>query len=388
MGATAFLALGAWVVSSSCRGVVAGDEIDLGAEICAQLDACYDWSDCDLGPKLEPSGAESSSANFMSGFAVEECFGSCSQLSVCVNESPLCEPAAGAACSFHFECCGWKDGQSLCGEGECCRPDGVACEGASDCCNENCVEGACGGYLCVENGGACTDLSQCCTKTCVAGTCVEPDCSGFGSPCAEGVPCCATDETGAPLVCSEGFCRLEDGPTCSSFQEPCLGDEECCADQGLSCRFDTLTMTGVCSDDFCPLQGEPCLTGNICCGNLVCTPEGSCQPIANCLGTAEACTQNEECCSLLCTGGKCRVQDLCLPHECHGVCQFGAPLDPANAGCNYDNQEVACLQAILAVYPECGCQAWDAHCICAAEAECGIACPFDPGTIGGCDGML
>jgi hypothetical protein len=92
-----------------------------------------------------------------------------------------------------------------------CTPDDLTCEASAECCNDQCVGGACCfaldagacGIACVASGSgvACTHDYDCCGKI-------------FGSTCKSGLCCNATGQlcNGNDSWCCSGVCS---GTTCS-----------------------------------------------------------------------------------------------------------------------------------------------------------------------------
>ncbi|MEZ4409725.1 MAG: hypothetical protein R3A52_25120 [Polyangiales bacterium] len=116
---------------------------------------------------------------------------------------------------------------------------------------------------CPTAGATCRSDAECCApNTCMMGRCTPP-CAPTGSTCTTNGDCCA------PNVCTDGTCQP--APMC-------------------------VPRDGACT---------PSELGDNCCPPFVCVA-GRC---GECLATDSTCSRNAECCSGVCTGGRC----VCRP---------------------------------------------------------------------------
>jgi hypothetical protein len=94
-------------------------------------------------------------------------------------------------------------------------------------------------------------------------------------------------------------------PYCLEFSQSCTIGPDCCS--GLC---DPTSLTCVSSINVCTLTGGPCQSSTECC-SLVCTT-GRCSATA-CVGDDQICTDSSSCCSGNCEAGLCRA----LNPACH-----------------------------------------------------------------------
>jgi hypothetical protein len=77
-----------------------------------------------------------------------------------------------AACARDADCCA----PNTCVMGQCtppppCRPVGMTCTAAADCCSMTCTMGRCAPPPCRNTSGMCTSAADCCSGSCLAGLC-------------------------------------------------------------------------------------------------------------------------------------------------------------------------------------------------------------------------
>lgn len=233
---------------------------------------------------------------------------------------------AGGACTADFHCCGG----AVCVNGACGgggggggRGLGAECTSTSQCsqaggsvvCASNGVAADGARNCCRNTGGACTADLQCCANLfCVNGTCggtssgTTPG-SGtlaLGAQCTSSGQC--TQQGGATVCADNGFDG--DGPLncCRNEGGACTGVDfsaDCCG--GLYC------VNGVCTNNATgglPIGAECSQSGQCsqASGAAVCAQNGldSDGRLNCCRNDGGACTADTNCCGgLLCVGGVC-----------------------------------------------------------------------------------
>ncbi|WP_152629961.1 hypothetical protein [Haliangium ochraceum] len=359
---------------------------------------------------------------------IEEC-----EHDVCVTGTPLsetCDPCVTQVCDANAACCstGWDDSCVAAAEALCGVDCGVApvcgdgtCDAAAgeDCttCEVDC--GPCGGECEHDLCDAGTPLDPSC-DTCVADVCeldsfccevewddvcvglavdtcgidcgVEPGCGDGVCDPSLGEDCntCSADCGPCGGECEHGFCDIGPplDPTCDTCAaDVCAADDFCCTVEwddvcvGLAvdlCGVDCGVEPG-CGDGVCdPSVGEDCNTCSADCGPC----GGECEhdfcdagaPLDPACDTcaADVCAIDDFCCTVewddVCVG---LAEDTCGldcggAGECeHDLCEAGSPLEPT---CD------ACVAGVCAQDSFCCDEAWDASCVAAAEALCGLEC--------------
>jgi hypothetical protein len=227
-----------------------------------------------------------------------------------------CCRESGGACASGAGCCGdlicADNGIASDGTYNCCRYDGGACSSGSGCCGALlCVNGVCGGSSgTLLPGQSCATTSQCsqsggpvvCASNGISSDGALNCCRNQGGACTGGAGCCGI------LLCVNGVCTgpvesgLALGSSCTaSGQCDQTGGAVACADNGIA------------SDgalNCCRNEGGVCAAGAHCCGDLVCADNGIASDGAlNCCRNAGGrCTSGSGCCgALLCVNGTCRT---------------------------------------------------------------------------------
>jgi hypothetical protein len=195
--------------------------------------------------------------------------------------------AVGAACSQTGQC-SQAGGAVVCAQNgldndgalNCCRNSGGACTQNANCCGGLlCVNGACGSGGgsggTISLGGACAATGECSQ----AGGAVFCDSNGIASDgalnccryelggCATGSHCCGG------LECLNGVCSPASGSQGGGNRglgEACAADAECTAQGGPSfCRDNGIADDG--RLNCCRFEGGACGAGAHCCSGLLCT---------------------------------------------------------------------------------------------------------------------
>ena len=378
--AVAIVALGCVVAGSlaSCRDVLVGERIDAAASVCELLQDCYgDQYSCDaIAADLRDASPEVR-AQFLDGFDVDSCLVSCPGARACLDTAPFC--VASGSCAYDNDCCNWSTGEAACGEGptegQCCKPNGVACGEGDICCDAHCDKGLCGGYACKLVDEQCEKDTDCCSLFCQDAHCAVKSCSFLGEPCETVADCCPVDfaaTEGVTLECVEKQCQVSGQPPCFQEGEMCsVGGNECCADSGLSCiSFDD--QQGFCGSESCPGFGQPCGPDDTCCEGYVCDFSGLCLETLSCNEIGGPCSEPLDCCgNLECSDNQC-VEAGCNPTSCHDVCEVGPPMTEND--CGSDPLSASCVSTIVTGDPWCGCVEWDSLCVNAAAQVCQL-CP-------------
>ncbi|MBL8603433.1 MAG: hypothetical protein JNK72_16025 [Myxococcales bacterium] len=116
-------------------------------------------------------------------------------------------------------------------------------------------------------------------------------CTQTSATCRSDADCCA------PQTCQNGACQAP----CRATGAMCTSDRDCCSPN--SCQ------NGVCTPaPMCIARGQTCVPSelrNDCCTPYVCV-NGRCD---QCLAQNNTCARNNECCSGVCTAGRCS----CVP---------------------------------------------------------------------------
>jgi len=211
------------------------------------------------------------------------------------------------------------NGYSSDGALNCCRNAGGVCIASgdsSDCCSGlYCIAGVCGGStsgVSVPPGSECTSTSQClqssgtgdvvCASNGIAGDGALNCCHNNGGTCTDGAHCCGS------LLCTGGVCG---GSTSGSGLAPgeiCTATSECSQSGGTtSCSENGISGDGTLN--CCRPAGGGCTDGSGCCGGLVCDSNGlSGDGALNCCNNGGGiCAVDAHCCAaLLCVSGRCQ----------------------------------------------------------------------------------
>lgn len=172
----------------------------------------------------------------------------------------------------------------------CCRYGGGACERDGQCCSGLlCVNGVCGGTSSAGStglplGSACTSASECsqaggevaCADNGIAADGALNCCRYQGGACSSGEACCAG------LECIGGVCggsASDDGGGTSSglvgLGGECTSDAQCSQEGGeVACRDNGLPGDG--ERNCCRYQGGACWGDSGCCAGYLCI-DGICQ---------------------------------------------------------------------------------------------------------------
>jgi hypothetical protein len=142
-------------------------------------------------------------------------------------------------------------------------------------------------------GVGCITHSDCCSANCdpTSKICTNPvgPCKAAGLGCAASTECCTT-------VCRAGICG---SAVCTSDNQPCAAADECCGGKCEGGSEGGMVCTPLNPD--CWTVGNGCAANAECCSKLCSNGRCSGQP-SFCTQTGDACTSKEQCC-----GGKCNV---------------------------------------------------------------------------------
>jgi hypothetical protein len=371
----------------SCRGIVAGDAIDVAAELCNQLESCYGDSapSCSDVRSTLSSASPSVQLAFVGAFDPAACEKSCPATLACLDAAPFC--GGSSTCEDEHDCCGWSKGIAACtvplgsssDTKQCCAPDGAPCGDDMPCCGSACRDGVCGDTECIPVDEPCSDQAPCCSGVCRDDVCSEKDCSLLNEPCSSLDDCCSADEQGivgpATIECSMGFCTALG--VCADAGAPCVqspGDPTggCCAPY--TCEADGFGGFS-CGQAGCLPFGSPCTAADTCCEGFECADDGTgagtyCGAIASCSSDGSGCNIDSECCSTKCVDYTC---SSCATPECHGLCMTGAPMTVE--ACASSPIDGMCIAAITEADDYCRCTGWDSTCVSEVDTICGMACP-------------
>ena len=224
----------------------------------------------------------------------------------CASGSCVPRPGDGSVCSpctdssqcggANDYCLGYPDGSGYCGK---------FCRSSADCGGDTCAN--------VSGVGQCIRL--------VGG---RPSCAGgSGGPGGGETGCRRDTDCPGEQICNTGSC--EDPPTgAKGLGEPCGGADECrsglCVPGPDGRPFCSASCDGM-DTGSCP-SGFYCdgdATGS--CGDGLCMPGG-----AGAAALGEACSEDTDCASLVCSGGVC--SQACIPDGAAGcpegfACQQG-----------------------------------------------------------------
>lgn len=215
-----------------------------------------------------------------------------------------------AACN-----CGGGGGGPDSGDDSGFNPDGGCINSGFGCSITSGSTACCNGAVCETNGGG------------TSGTCGAAQCKDPGQSCQVPGDCCGGHN------CINGICSTS---TCTATGAACTSGTECCT---TLCNQTCQSIPGQGSS--CKILGEPCVpnpdggsgTGGCCSG--VCSG-GACSPQFSCRASNDICTDNSQCCSLICNktqadGGG--VGTCVNPSGATSCGVSGDPCDPAGSKC-------------------------------------------------------
>jgi hypothetical protein len=201
--------------------------------------------------------------NGVSCFAAKDCCeGRCEQ-GYCLPSGACAAP--DAPCTNRNNCCSARcepaprSGSLVCAQ--FCAADNQRCDQASDCCSLACHNGVCGGAMCDVAGSECLGNSDCCSGRCEGGRCALTfsACLSTGEGCGE--------DAGPGVPCCSGVCtggRCDLGPgACREASAPCNVDQDCCLGHCLK----NASGVSVCQAP-CLADGVDCNSDGDCCGGL------------------------------------------------------------------------------------------------------------------------
>ncbi len=239
----------------------------------------------------------------------------CASNGIATDGALNCCRSQGGACSTGSHCCGdlicASNGITTDGALNCCRNEGGPCTSGAGCCGAlQCTAGVCrantGGRV---PGQECTSTSQCSQTggvTICASNGISSDgalncCRNAGGACANGYGCCGA------LTCTGGVCT---GPVTVNrpLGAECTANGQCSQSGGtVTCASNGITSDGALN--CCRNEGGVCAAGAHCCGDLACASNGiSADGALNCCRNAGGrCSSGAGCCgALACTNGICR----------------------------------------------------------------------------------
>jgi hypothetical protein len=366
--------------ASACRDIVSGDSVDVIAELCGTLDACYEGKfECDALEEEANAGSQDNLTNFLFEFGSRRCtLDSCAGSLSCLDHPLFCE-LGEADCTADEDCCQWSEGLSACREGvegsTCCGLDGALCDGTEDCCDSECISGRCGGETCRFIDDLCRWGVECCSGRCEDNGsgqrfCVEKLCSDPGERCKSADECCG--ESGTEIGCfpdesGELICKVP--TTCADFAQACDPNDaaSCCEGE---CAFAIGTGLAVCiSSDpgECKPVGFDCAADADCCQDAICAlavGQSFCQPkpTETCGKAGDDCSGGEDCCSSICTAGACVQATGSTCDELFGLCHSPFVVGTViTADC--EESQDPCVQEVVNASPFCRCTAWDTLCV-------------------------
>jgi hypothetical protein len=272
----------------------------------------------------------------------------CSSGSQCCSQA--CDPNGNTCCEGLGAACPGSDccGALTCENGFCCAPEGFNCGGDAACCgvnvcpsgtcvppgmclflgescgsDEQCCSESCDDVCCIAQGDACIDSNCCgdlecvggfCGRDCLASNVTNPACGGSSAP-----DCCDANAIYNPNNCE---CRVlcENGVSCFTDAH-CDGDEFCSGGCCVPCLADG--------------EGVYCATEQACCSHNCDMNNCGCRSIQS------DCTDDEQCCSGICSDEEPRV---CLPPD-------GPSCEHKGAKCGEDED---CCGDLQCVHGKCG----------------------------------
>lgn len=274
-------------------------------------------------------------------------------------------PCSGGSGCCSRTCVDLGYGATVCQPVGGCKLTGNYCRQDSDCCgggkfpdggaiNPNgtvkCVGGRC------DNGQSCNGVGNICgAGTLPDGGAVDINasqncCDGKKEVCqvdSSGVPRCFGGGTGPSGPCPSGY--TGEAPCCIAQTNTCQFSEQCC-DGALCLPANDGTGRLSCQKPTCAPVGTPCGNdgGETCCAGTQCLPtseltkacqepytpppptdggtstDGGTTPDAGgfCQANGTTCTSASQCCSEICSAGKCEAPAACQPTG--GVCTSGS----------------------------------------------------------------
>ncbi|HRI68798.1 MAG TPA: hypothetical protein PK156_31430, partial [Polyangium sp.] len=207
---------------------------------------------------------------------------------LCVN-IPLNETDTNPVCG----------GTDVCnGSGLCKRGNGQACAMAADCASNNCADNVC-------CGTACTGTCKACNLAGSMGACTNvPQNQDDVDTCIGSIQSCD----------GNGFCKFENGRTCSGGGTGCLSGvcadgvccDNACTTQCQACNV--MGSLGTCSN--IPAGGQDTNAMTTCMGSQACDGAGACKA-----ANGASCMTGAQCASTFCVDGVCCSAAMC------GTCQ-------------------------------------------------------------------
>lgn len=246
-------------------------------------------------------------------------------------------------------------GAKVCVPAGGCRSTGNACDDNTDCCGG--MPGDQSAVTC-RTTGQCDNGQGCAPAGNICGSAVYPD--GGAVPIPAENNCCMLGGGQSSKLCkldSAGLPRCWGGTVTTQCPSGFTGQAGCCIDSGQQCQFsDQCCNGGLClpgadgisrcsAGAVCLGQGAVCTPGadagaSACCAGTVCRLAGefgyACQlPLTGggtdggtpdagptCKPNDQACTGAGDCCSGVCTSGKCAAAATCSPES--AACTAGS----------------------------------------------------------------
>jgi hypothetical protein len=274
-------------VAGTCQN---GTSVDCSDGIGCTDDACNEASDaCDNVPNND----NCDDGVFCNGVEICDASNDCLAGTpvTCLDDSLFC--TGDEICDEVSDAC--ISTGNPCQEGDICNDDQDVCEGSS-CSNPN---GVC------EEGEDCSSCPSDCISSSGGGSCdacFKDKCDGICNPKKETSDC---SDCVPSYCCGDSVCEgIEDGDNCAidCGAAPFCGDGNCDGDEN-SCN-----CPGDCGAP--PPTETSCTDGvdNDCDGATDCYDSADCgsDPACECLLKGSVCTDDSDCCSNKCRGGKCR----------------------------------------------------------------------------------
>lgn len=151
-----------------------------------------------------------------------------------------------------------------------------------------CILGVCGPVTVQFPGQSCLRDKECSSNTCQEGVC---QCLPLQSACKYEDACCSN-------TCKDGVCVPADNqPLCQATGTSCDEHNVCCG--GQACN------DGMCPQNSCQEEGQPCHLRSDCCDSMDCSDDHVCQP-TTCVSQGKRCRMTEDCC-----GGRWCIDGYC-----------------------------------------------------------------------------
>ena len=274
----------------------------------ALLYACTQDSDCESGLKCDEYLRECRVKNGGSCFQASDCLSGSYCSGVCVNKSTLSNAVSGISndpcpCRYGFECVADLQNPAL---NVCLKFEGVECTQGSECVSGRCgSDGKCAELL--GNSTACQGDSQCEEENCSLGYC-----QAQGTTTGDEFAACRAGGPG----CDEGFVCSSGGvcvPAISGLLYTC-NDSVGCPLYYDCYRIPSTDKNGNYPDPGSTDGFKECLSGDLTCGCLYRYDTSTGQPTPNQASTLEACGSgfvydNGECLPM--TGQSCGAGGRC-----------------------------------------------------------------------------